>query len=192
MNMSVLNFKSVITNIARASLFYVEMASGPPVLRSQWSTRQAEIMSFTCKAASLPQDTFSKIPVAFFGREVGFYGKRQYSDWNTTIGNTNSFEFYRFLWEWHRLMNDQKDNVAITTNMNQYKTDLNIRLTDVTGGGASSSNVNGIVGVKLCGVWPMSIGDMSLDWNADQQLDMQVTWSYDWTEMLSDTSTASS
>lgn len=179
MDMSILNFRHKINNVARSSLFWIEMMAGPPALQGSWP---GEVMAFTCKAASLPQDTFSKIAVPFFGREVGFHGKRQYQDWSTTINNTNNFELYRALWEWHRLMNDQKDNVSVTTNENDFKTDLLIMLNDATG----TTNDKRTAAVKLCGVWPISVGEIQLDWESDQIASVQVTWSYDWSEMVND------
>ena len=51
----------------------------------------AELTSFLCKAAQLPQSSVSQFSVPFRGRELKVAGERTFDNWSVTIINDTDF-----------------------------------------------------------------------------------------------------
>ena len=163
--------KSNLKMPARPTLFDVEI-SGPAVSKFDGGR-----FKFTCKAASLPQDTIGKIEVPFHGRKVPYAGDRNYADWNTTIIMDNSWDIYRKLVKWKASYNDPEMNVAMYNDMNAYKCD----------GFITSYMPNGNVALrlKIVGLFPYDIQQLELSWETtDTTADLNVTWMYDYWNVL--------
>ena len=81
---------------------------------------------FLCKAAALPGQTITEIPVPFRGRNLYLAGDREFETWDTTFINDTSFNIRNALEVWMNGMNELRDNTG-EPNVLNYTADLTIR-----------------------------------------------------------------
>lgn len=175
-------FRNQVKGIQRATLFEVM------VVFDGFSTNN---FMFTCKSASIPSSTFGLIEVPYMGRKIKFNGDRNYQDWNTTVIVDNQWQTYKNIYNWHVRMNDPRNNIADSPNMHR----------------ASNGNINGHKGtavirtyaqdgsvnfaMKLDGFFPYDLQQLDMSWDStDQTTDLNVTWAYDFAEVVTDEFTA--
>jgi hypothetical protein len=163
-------FKSVVTNIGRASLFYVEITGAP------LGHLSPNILSFTAKVASLPGSKFAEIQVPFYGRKITFNGNREYDQLSLTCFATNGWQNYREIYNWHKNINHPSDNIAKSVYMEQFKCDIYMRLKDATG--------RDTMGYRIYGAWPINLGQVSLDWDSNNTADFSCDFAYDWHDIV--------
>lgn len=104
MTFSLNDFRSNLTfGGARPNLYMVEITNpidGSGDLK----------IPFLVKAASLPQWTRGKIPVAYMGRFINVPGDAEIADWNVTIYNDEDFLIRNALESWANRINTQVGN----------------------------------------------------------------------------------
>ena len=166
-------FRNKVQGIQRATLFEVMVS---------FDDFETENFMFTCKAASIPSSTFGLIEVPYMGRKIKFNGDRNYQDWNTTVIVDNGWESYKNIYNWHKKMNDPRDNLANNNSIMAHKGTAIIRTY------AQNGEVN--FGMKLDGFFPYDLQQLDMGWDStDQTTDLNVTWAYDFAEMLDRTGT---
>jgi len=163
------SFKSGLTRGgARPNLFEVQMEF--PALSGAAPERK---MTFTCKAASLPESTIGMIDVPYFGRTAKFAGNRTYGDWTTTVFNDEDFAVHDAIRSWIELMNGPSSNIRLAGSTRQYQVDAEV----------SQFGMNGdrLKTFRFHNIWPTTLAAVDLDWGTNDQIEeLTVTWQYDY------------
>tara|TARA_B100000035_G_C20717900_1_gene429946 strand:+ start:76 stop:591 length:516 start_codon:yes stop_codon:yes gene_type:complete len=81
---------------------------------------------FLCKAAALPGQTVTEIPVPFRGRTLYLAGDREFETWETTFLNDTPFDIRNAMENWLNLMNNLEDNTGIA-NVAEYTSNVTVR-----------------------------------------------------------------
>ena len=129
---------------------------------------------FMCKAARIPTETLQQFPVKYFGREVKFAGNRTYEDWTVTLYNDEDFSVRNALEEWMNAINSPTgfrtlDNASPLL----YKSDATVT--------QFSKTFLPLRIYKFYGLFPVSIGEITLDWDNGEQFEQyDVTFAYDY------------
>lgn len=156
---------------ARSSLFQVSF-SNP-------ADAAADIqVPFMVRASSIPASTLGVIEVPYFGRRVRMAGDRTFGDWSVTVLNDEDFAIRNALETWSNYINSHQGNIRSFGSASPlaYKSTAEVTQYSKTGVPIRKYKFNGI--------FPVSIGDMGLDWgNTDQIQEYQVTFAYDWWEV---------
>jgi len=163
------SFKSGLTRGgARPNLFEVQMEF--PALTGTAPERK---MTFTCKAASLPESTIGMIDIPYFGRTAKFAGNRTYGDWTTTVFNDEDFAVHDAIRSWIELMNGPSSNIRLAGSTRQYQVDAEV----------SQFGMNGdrLKTFRFHNIWPATLAAIDLDWGTNDQIEeLTVTWQYDY------------
>jgi len=174
MPFSVDDFKSGLTRGgARPNLFEVQMEF--PALASGLGadTGINRKMTFTCKAASLPESTIGMIDLPYFGRTAKFAGNRTYGDWTTTVFNDEDFAVHDGVRNWIELMNGPLSNIRLAGSVRQYQTDATVSQFGMNGDRLKTFTFHNI--------WPSTLSAIDLDWGTNDSLEeLTVTWQYDY------------
>ncbi len=161
-------FKSQIKSIQRASLFDVAI----PDFR--YGSGDPYMLKFGVKNAPFPGSTVGDLAVNYMGRAIHWYGDRQYGGtWATTCILDGKWEIFNALYAWNQGMGGANRIVSEDLNMHDhFKVDAYVT--------AYSSDGRAAHRVKLVGLWPQDIAEISMDWgSADTAVDFAVTWVYD-------------
>jgi len=81
---------------------------------------------FLCKAAALPGQTVTEIPVPFRGRNLYIAGDREFETWDSTFINDTDFDIRNAIESWTNIMNNLVDNTGIP-DVNQYTATLTVQ-----------------------------------------------------------------
>jgi len=165
---SIDNFKSQLQGGgARANQFRVTVTT-PAVATGLEG--QFEKTSFMIKAAQLPGQTITEIPVNFRGRQLYIAGDRTFETWNTTIINDTDFFVRNGMESWMNGINDLVDNQGVD-NMNLYVADLTIEQL-----GRDNLILKTYV-LKDC--WPTVVAPIDLNYDTVSEIEtFDVTWRY--------------
>jgi hypothetical protein len=154
-------------NGARPSQFKVRFF--PPFQSAQ--SAKTELM---VKAASLPADIIEPVEVGFYGRKVKVSGDRTYPDWIVDVYNDADFGQRGLLEKWHNLI-----NTGISNRMDPSVWPKVYQQTaDVIQYGQTGDILRQVTLVNL---WPAEIGDIRLDWDMQNQIEVfSVRFVYDY------------
>jgi len=169
-------FKHWLPNIQRASLYDVTIPNFKYYAYSPSKDTMPKILKFSIKTASFPAAAVGDITVNYMGRNVHFYGDRDTGgDWTTTVILDGAWAVYDTLYSWNQALNGANRIVSQHMNShNNFKVDAYV----------TAYTTNGYVSrrAKLHGLFPKSIGEVSLGWDNTSAIDLSVTWTYDyWT-----------
>lgn len=154
---------------ARPSLFHVELTTPPTV----GTTTALQKFAFTCRASSIPESVVEAIPVPYFGRQIKLAGDRQFADWSVTVLNDEDYLVRDMFEDWSNQMNTHAGNKLLLPNQ-EYKS----RDALVTHYGKNGERLKKY---KFIGIFPISIGQMGLDWEATNQIQtFDVQFAYDY------------
>jgi len=155
-------FKSMVTNFARPTLFRVTF---PSIITEQ-------NFSFLCKAANLPASTLGVIEVPYMGRKIKIPGDRTFAEWSLTIQNEQEMLVRKTIEDWSNLINGHETNLGPTA-MGEYKHDGLVEQLGVDGGILAA--------YKLVGCWPSEIGEVDLNFESNDTIsEFTCTMSYDY------------
>tara|TARA_B100000073_G_scaffold40507_1_gene30335 strand:- start:54 stop:569 length:516 start_codon:yes stop_codon:yes gene_type:complete len=119
--MSIDNFKANLAGGgARANQFRVFFTSVSGIVQIP------EKSLFLCKAAALPGQTVTEIPVPFRGRNLYLAGDREFDTWDSTFINDTDFAIRNAVESWLNKMNNlvTGDGAA---NVNDYTATLSVQ-----------------------------------------------------------------
>lgn len=139
---------------------------------------------FTCKAANLPQSEVAFIDLFYKGRPIGLLGDRPaFPEWTVTVYNDEDFLVRNAFERWMSAMNEHQGNImsrGVNPNPNSYKSDSFVN--QYSKGGPV------IKTVKFVGLFPVRVGDIALDWESANQVEVfEVAFKYDyWTSNTTD------
>jgi hypothetical protein len=171
--MSILDFKSALLGGgARPNQYRVELAF--PAFVSGGSTA-GQKAQFLCSAASLPGSDIGVTSVFYRGREVKLPGERRFNNWTIRITNDTDFAIHTAFESWMNAINHTKENSGIT-NASMITTQMSVTQLD-------RNNV-ALKKYSFADVWPVSMGDIQLSFNANDQIEeFDVQLAYAWWEV---------
>lgn len=133
-------------------------------------------MELLVKAASLPPSVIEPVEVGYFGRKTKHSGDRVYPDWVVDVYNDADFGQRAIFEKWHNHINTHISNRMDEGVWPQvYKQSAEVIQYAQTGQILRS--------YRFSGVWPSEVGDIRLDWDAQNQIEMfSVRFSFDYWE----------
>lgn len=130
-----------------------------------------EKTSFLCKAAALPGQTITEIPVPFRGRNLYVAGEREFAEWTTMVFNDTDFAIRREMERWMNGINDTVNNTG-ATNPADYRVDMIIQQLD--------RDDTVLHQYTLEGCFPRAIGAIELAYDTNDAIEeFEITWRYD-------------
>lgn len=167
-------FKNTIQSIQRTSLFDVSIAN------FAYGNAPGKILKFSVKGAPFPAATVGDIVVNYMGRQIHWYGDRNYGGtWATTIILDGGWQTYEAIYLWNQAMNGSNRIVSQEVNAHlNFKKDAYVTAYTTDGRPAHS--------VMLKGLWPQDIAELGMDWGTvDTAAELTVTWVYDYVVTVS-------
>lgn len=163
---------------ARANQFMVRI-SFPPIVPN--GALAGQKLQFLAKSASLPASTVSDVPVMFRGRPVHFAGEREFQPWSIEVYNDNDFVVRNTFEAWVNLIQNASSTNGIQEPAD-YQIDMQVMQMD--------RNDNIVKEYSFKDAWPMEVGQISLDWEANNQIEVfPVTFQYNyWVNIPKDSS----
>ena len=79
-----------------------------------------------CKAAALPGQTVTEVPVPFRGRTLYLAGDREFETWETTFINDTDFAIRNAVESWLNKMNNLEDGTG-AANVNDYTATMTVQ-----------------------------------------------------------------
>jgi len=136
-------------------------------LAIQGDSEQAKYM---CKAGSIPTESIGEITVGYQSQTLKVSGDRTYDDWTCSIYNSEDWAVRNDIEKWMKIINDPETN---------YKTSHGAYQGGVIINQLSINDLSTVAGYKLVKAWPKSIGEITLDWETNDEKEIfDVTWSY--------------
>lgn len=166
MAMGIEEFRSVVNNFSRPTLFKVTIPSMLGVATE-----------FLVKAASIPESVIGTIEVPYLGRKIKIPGDRTYNDWQITVMDDQLHVLRKAFEEWSNQINGFESNVGVL-NYNDVLHDAFVRQL------AQDGTPTAIY--KLVGCFPTEIGAIDLSWESNDTIaEYTVTLSYQyWVRIL--------
>jgi len=130
--------------------------------------------SFHIRSATLPNSTVGAMPINYRGRTVVYPGERVYTPWQIIIIDDSKNELYREFHRWSNKINQHNTNSSVLPNGEGFAGSHAANNTNDAGDWVVEQlDLNGykIPGRKfnLQNCWPMEIGDLALDFGADNK-----------------------
>jgi hypothetical protein len=152
---------------ARANQFRITLGNPPTITGVNLTT---EATSFMIKAASLPGQTITEIPVNFRGRQLFLAGDRVFETWTTTVINDTNFAVRRSMENWMNGINNLVQNTG-EDNVSNYTSDMRIEQLD------RNNQILYTYRLKTC--WPTVIAPIDLNYDTVSEIEtFDVTWRY--------------
>lgn len=160
---------------ARTNYFQVEVTN--PI-----ASGADNILPFLCRSAGIPESEINVIQLPYMGRTLHFAGVRpQFQPWTIQVINDEDFAIRNALETWHNYINSMRGNLRRfpTASPQEYKSVAKVyqmsKLGDV------------IRTYQFYGMFPSSIAPIQLDYGNDGIEEFQVTFVYDWWEIVEGT-----
>jgi hypothetical protein len=116
---------------------------------------------FLCKSSMLPGSDLENIQVSYKGRPVNFAGERTFSPWQISVYADTSFNIRNAFEQWSDGIQNYDSTFGKTT-PSQYQVDMNVYALDRSGAIIKT--------YKFFDAYPVSIGPMGLDFDANNQI----------------------
>lgn len=154
---------------ARPNQFMVSITFPPFV---QNNALAGQKLQFLAKSAQLPSSTVSDVPVSFRGRPVHFAGEREFEPWTIEVYNDNDFIVRDAFETWvDTIQNAESTNGTMRPSAYQYQ--MQVMQMD--------RNDAIVKRYTFYDAWPMSVGQIALDWDANNQIEIfPVTFQYNY------------
>ena len=171
-NKNISQFKSkLIGGGARPNLFEVELTTLPPSVVADWD---AEIFTFMCKGANLPEQSIANIDVPFRGRIFKVAGDRTIAPWTITVINDEDFRFRNAFENWTQQIANLDDNLG-TTDPNAYMVNAKVYQLG-RGSEKSSQNSSGDSNVVLkeyefIDIFPTNVSAIDLSYDTGDTIE---------------------
>jgi hypothetical protein len=148
--------------------------AGMSALSSFGLGKSDDMYSYLVKNTSLPGITFDEKIIEWSGLPFKMAGNLAFNDWTITLNIDESGDILRIFNKWcQKIQNPITGN---RTSIVDYFSDQFLHLLDYSG--------NTITSFKLYGSWPKSIGDVALDYSSNEVATVDVTFSYQFYEIL--------
>lgn len=126
---------------------------------------------FTCRSASIPQMTLGVAEVPYMGRIAKIPGDKVWDDWNVTVMVDMDFVVRDVFEAWQDLILGFESNVATAGMQNPSNCFASATVH------ALDRYDNAIKHYEIKGMWPISVGEITLDANESNSIgEMQVSF----------------
>jgi|APGre2960657423_1045063.scaffolds.fasta_scaffold80061_1 hypothetical protein len=162
---------------ARPSLFSViiDTPSGVPNIGAR--------VSFTCKAAQIPESSISVIEASYFGRKIKLAGTRSFANWTPTILNDEDFQVRHALEVWSNAINRHQANLRETqlTTTQSYRTTATVTQYNKVGVPVRS--------YEFINLFPVNLQAIDVNWDTDAIEEFSCEFAYDYWRVAAPTIT---
>ena len=158
---------------ARPSLFsvIVDTPSGVPNVGSR--------ISFTCRAAQIPQSTVGVIEQAYYGRRIKIAGTRSFQKWRVDILNDEDFQVRSAMEIWSNAINSHQSYLRAP----QLATSASYRTTATVTQYAKTGEA--LRTYRFVNIFPTEIGAIDLAWDQGEQIEtFPVEFAYDYWDLV--------
>ncbi|HRR48414.1 MAG TPA: phage tail protein [Bacteroidales bacterium] len=124
---------------------------------------------YLVKSTSLPDSTIEEIQSHWVGQKYKMASVRSDGDWNVTFIVDNDAKILTKFWAWQKIIHNPQSNIY--GKPISYMVDQDIHLLGFDTGST-------ICCFKLYGAWPKSIGQIQLDYQTNDLVQFDVTFSY--------------
>ena len=164
---SIDDFKSQLTGGgARANQFRVTITT-PAIFTGLGNLEKT---SFMVKAAQLPGQTITEIPVNFRGRQLFLAGDRTFETWSTTVINDTDFHIRKQIEAWMNNINNLETNTGLN-DLREYSADCVVTQLD------RDNRILREYKLKSC--WPTILGPVELSYDTVSDIEtFDITWRY--------------
>lgn len=162
---------------ARPSLFSViiDTPSGVPNIGAR--------VSFTCKAAQMPESSISVIEASYFGRKIKLAGTRTFANWTATIMNDEDFQVRHALEVWSNAINRHQANLRET----QLSTTQSYRTTATV---TQFSKIGvPIRSYEFVNLFPTNLQAIDVNWDTDAIEEFTCEFAYDYWRVVTPSTT---
>jgi hypothetical protein len=158
---------------ARPTLFRV-------LLDSPFTNTLGAIAPFMIQASTLPGSSIAPIEVPYFGRKIRVAGDRTFEPWSVQVMNDEDFKVRHAIETWHNRINSLSGNLNTTgsSSPTNYKSQADIQQFSKAGGPPIRT-------YRFYGLFPTEVSAIDVNWNDTDTIEtFQVTWAYDWYEVV--------
>ena len=165
---------------ARANLFEVSIKGVGAT--GSLSAGAINEFRFACKAAAIPAMAVATVDVPYFGRVIKVPGNKTFENWAVTIINDEGFAIRNGMEKWIAAMGTHEGNVA--TIGTDFTATGGTLFGNATVTHYDKSNDKTIAEYKFLNIFPVSIGEIALGWDANDAIEeITVEFAYDyWTQ----------
>ena|SRR4030067_353033 len=163
MSFSISNFESNFQDLARQYQFHVK-ALGPITSKDIFETLVVSTV--------LPQRNVTAIDAKFMGHQYKLAGDVEYPDWTCTFRVKSDYTIYKEMRTWQEIPRSKGEDNIVIGNWRDYKSTVELDQLDNTG--------NSIGTLKLIGVWPSGLGEITYDTQTSEVQTFAVTFTYDY------------
>ena len=162
------------TGGALQSLFTVELAPPSNLGGSPGSSGAESDFQFFAKATTFPESAITATEISYMGRPISIPGNREVQQWNMTMYNDEDFKIRNLLESWMEGLNAHQANTRAKTMIPfiGYTGTMGVHQWAKEGGDKPSKSYS------FHGVWPSSLGEITLDWETNEIQEYEITWEY--------------
>lgn len=130
-------------------------------------------LEFMAKASKLPESQIDEVQVGYQGRKLKYSGARKFSEFTMTVLNDESWDIRRALENWMMQLQGHDTIDSQLGTAGTYKDAI---------AQVNQLNVSGVAirTYEFVNLFPISVGEISLDWGSDEIQEFEVTFKYDY------------
>ena len=167
-----ININSDLMNISTGvggQLDSVIKTTAKMINTSMGSPIGADDLKYFVKTTSLPEVSVEETSTYFLGQQMKMSSVRRTQDWTVEMYVDLNGAVINSFWEWNKSLQDPVRNNS-PVDAKQYMADQTIQLLGLDG--------TPILTYKLISAWPKSIGQIDLDYSANDFATVNITFAY--------------
>ena len=138
-----------------------------------------DLIPYLVKSTQIPSSSLNEIVIDYQVMPIKIPGRREFGDWTVSFNIDNNGEILKKFYDWQRFIVDPMSGRH--TSWTKTVRDQEIYLLDYSG--------NAVKSYKLIGAWPKNISEVSLDYGGEEVAGLEVTFTYQFYEMMEAPST---
>jgi len=158
------DFKANFEDLARQYTFMI-MINFPSTVSSSLGTDR---IKYLVNSTTMPASTIEATETHWQGHVFPLGANQTFSDWTITFKLDKNAQLRKDFVEWHRIVHDPETNIHGTPI--EYMADQEIWNLNPSG--------EIVEKLKLVSAWPTTIGELTLDYSANEIQTFEVTWRY--------------
>jgi hypothetical protein len=130
-------------------------------------------LEFMAKASKIPESSLESVDIGYQGRKLKYSGARKFSEFTMTVINDESWDIRRALENWMQQLQGHETIDSTLGSLGTYKDPI---------AQVNQLNVSGAIirTYEFVNLFPISVGEISLDWASDEVQEFEVTFKYDY------------
>lgn len=164
---AVSNFVSNFSGGARPNRFLVDITFPSAVTTAY--TDLGTTTKYMITATTIPSSTISPCPVYYMGRSIKVAGDREFEDWSVNVINDSNFTMRNAFEYWSTLINHHENNVSFSAEYTKPSTYYGAATIKQY---SQSDDDTALATYEIKNILPINIGAISLDWGANNMVEM--------------------